>query len=42
MGIRTSSWLSRPLSLRALMLFGYLFPWMVAAYYLMKSREVAS
>jgi ABC-type transport system involved in multi-copper enzyme maturation permease subunit len=30
------------LGLRALVLFGYLLPWAVVAYYLMKSREVAS
>lgn len=30
------------LGLHALVLFGYLFPWALVAYYLMKSREVAS
>lgn len=30
------------IGLRVLMLFGYLLPWAVLAYYLMKSREIAS
>jgi hypothetical protein len=30
------------MALTALMLVGYLLPWAVLAYYLMKSREVAN